>query len=870
MRTLVLALTGLLLVSVPAVAQTPQSQRPATLRVVVHDPTDLPIEGANVALRAADGSTRRATTNSRGEASFENLRPSIYSGRVESVGFSPLPIEPFSIGSGSVVTREVMLRLAGYVEELNVTATPEDQQLMTAFTHQLSSDQVAALPEDPEELALVLRHLVGDDADVRVNGFSGGRLPPGTQIREIRIRYDGGAASSGGGPRVDITTTPGGDHWRNSVGVSVRDEAWSGRNAYTGGRPVGQTRQSSWGLNGPLARNRTGMSLNVDLSKSMENQTIRAATPAGLYSALVEQPSNRTGVWMRVEHQISPAQAIRVDFGQNINDAHNQGISEFDLPERAFTSKGSDGELRFGHHATFARRYVSDFRFALAWDSANASSISNARTIRVLDAFTRGGAQQQGGRGSRTLEVGNEVEFTARRRHRMTIGGRVEGSDYHGDEYINASGTYTFTSLASFESGQPTTFTRRVGDPTYAYSLYRFGWHIRDDYRARRNLMINLGLRHDFQTHMRDWVNFAPRIGVSWTPSSRARTVLRASMSVAYLPLDARTYQQTLLVDGLQQWDLLISSPGYPNPFSAGVEQATAPPSIIRARSDLEMPFNRRYTFGVDQPVGNLFRFRGTLAHQTGHNLFRSRNANAPANGIRPDPSVLNITELETTARSLNDSFQTDLTFSHPPSRLSASVNYVLGRAMSDTDGAFSLPPNSFDLAGEWGPARSDVRHGAEASLNSDLPGRIRVGAKFRAQSAPAYNITTGADPNGDGVYNERPDGVTRNSGRGASTKNLDLTLTWRLSLGQREAVEAPRGDGQKLPGNRGGGWSGRTPTVARDNDIFRFEVFARASNVLNVVNLQNFSGVLTSPFFGMPTSAATARRVVVGTRVWF
>ena len=53
-------------------------------------------------------------------------------------------------------------------------------------------------------------------------------------------------------------------------------------------------------------------------------------------------------------------------------------------------------------------------------------------------------------------------------------------------------------------------------------------------------------------------------------------------------------------------------------------------------------------------------------------------------------------------------------------------------------------------------------------------------------------------------------------------------------------------------------------------NAIFRFEVFARATNVLNSVNPQAFSGVLTSPFFGRPTSAATARRIVLGTRFFF
>ena len=90
----------------------------------------------------------------------------------------------------------------------------------------------------------------------------------------------------------------------------------------------------------------------------------------------------------------------------------------------------------------------------------------------------------------------------------------------------------------------------------------------------RRNMLLNLGLRHDFQTHIRDWTNFSPRLGVSWTPSSRARTTLRASAGLVRAQLDARTYQQLLLVDGFAQRDLVISDPGYPDPFSAGVTQA--------------------------------------------------------------------------------------------------------------------------------------------------------------------------------------------------------------------------------------------------------------------------------------------------------
>ena len=155
------------------------------------------------------------------------------------------------------------------------------------------------------------------------------------------------------------------------------------------------------------------------------------------------------------------------------------------------------------------------------------------------------------------------------------------------------------------------------------------------------------------------------------------------------------------------------------------------------------------------------------------------------------------------------------------------------------------------------------------AGLNTDLPGQFRLAANFRSLSAFPYNITTGADANSDGVHNERPAGVTRNSGRGSGTKYLDLTLTWRLNFGQRQPVNAASNASQSGPAPQPAA-PGLPPAAARENYIFRIEVFARASNVLNVVNLQNFSGVLTSPFFGAPTSAGPARRVVLGTRIWF
>ena len=69
------------------------------------------------------------------------------------------------------------------------------------------------------------------------------------------------------------------------------------------------------------------------------------------------------------------------------------------------------------------------------------------------------------------------------------------------------------------------------------------------------------------------------------------------------------------------------------------------------------MPYTRRASVGVDRTLTPWARLRATYSHQIGRNLFRSRDLNAPINGVRPDPTLRNITQLESTAdRVANES----------------------------------------------------------------------------------------------------------------------------------------------------------------------------------------------------------------------
>jgi hypothetical protein len=843
----------------PARAQAPQAGRPGTLQITVHDSTDLPVAGADVNVTFPDGSLLTRATDRQGRVVLENLPPGGYVAAIQSPGFELFELTDLTVRSGARTTRDIVLRIAGVVEQVEVAPSEEDTRLVDAFTSELTADQIERLPDDPEELALALQALVGaSDAEIRVDGFAGGQLPPGTQIQDVRVRWDAASAdSAGGGPRIEIRTRPGGDRWRNNVNASVRSAALNARNAFSGERPSGETRQYAWTLNGPIVRNRTGLSLSIDGSETFEQQAVRAAAPGGLFSALVQQPTSRLGFNVRVDHAVNDAHTIRAEARRSATDARNQGIGEFDLPERAYSREQADGRFRFSHDGTFGRRFVNDLRFQINWRSSESSSASDATTVRVLDAYTAGGAQIEGGRRSYEFELEDEVELTVRRQHQITAGVSVNGTRYSSDERRNANGTFTFASLAMLDAGVPTTFTQRTGNPALDYTTHRLGLHLQDNYRVRRNLMLNLGLRYDSQSHVGDRLNLSPRVGVNWAPVQGGPTTLRGSFGVFPQFLSDGLYEQALLVDGRRQRDLVVANPGYPDPFAGGTPLAERPPSLIRLRPDLVLPSARQLSAGVDHRLASWARVRASYSRRIGRHLFRSLDVNAPIGGVRPDPSARNITEVGSTARSLNQSLELNLSLNHRPRRFSANVGYTLGEAWNDTDGAQTLPPDSFDVSGEWGPARQDIRHRLRGSVNSDLWAGFRLSANFTAQSAAPYTITTGLDANGDGVNNERPAGVGRNSARGAGTKNLDMTLTWGRGFGRRQAVDAPR------PGaNARGG--------ADQNALARLEVFARGSNVLNLVNPQSFSGVVTSPFFGRPTSAQAARRVVVGTRISF
>jgi carboxypeptidase family protein len=860
----------------------PQVRPTGTLKVVVRDPSGAVIPNATVVVKGAEPATQdllvpAVNSDGQGVATAPNLPVGRYAVSVAFPGFETRIIADIRVRAGDN-RREVTLPIEKVAESVAVgrdTATAASDPKSDRFSNVLSTDQIEALPDDPDEMEKVLKEMAGPGATIRVDGFRGGKLPPKSQIRSIRFASAmyGAENHSAGHTFVDISTQPGLGPLRGGMDVSFRDGGLNARNAFQSVKGPEQTQQYNLNLSGTLRKERTSFSLSAGGASLYDSAYIFAAVPGRSVNAPIRRPSDRMNVNLRVDHALNKAHTLRGSFQQNDNDLRNLGVGSFDLEDRAFARTSSDSVLRLSESGPLARLWFAESRVQIRRASNAVISGFERPTVRVLDAFTSGGAQQAGGRRSHELEYATDVDY-AKRGHALRLGTLVEGGLYRSDSRTNYLGTFTFPSLADYNAGRPATYSRRSGNPLVEYSQSQGAFYLQDDWRARKNLTLNFGLREEFQTHLSDHWNLAPRGGATWSPFKNGKTTIRAGGGLFYEWLDADTFEQTLRVDGMRQQDLVIVNPGYPDPLSGGAAQQVLPTSKYMLSDNLVMPKRALGLVALTQQLSQTFGLNLSYSHTNGWDRLRGRNVNAPLNGVRPNPALGNVTEVESTARLRADTLNAGLNFNLPKRRMFLFANYAFNRQLSDADGAFSLPANSYDLAAEWGRASGVPRHIASAVLNTNLTKAVRLAVSTSARAGAPYNITTGRDDNGDTVFNDRPAGVGRNTLTSHGMWDMAARVTYAFGFGERPPAAGGPGGGQMIMirsvGGGAGDLLGAMGGGGAENKRIRIELFASASNLFNNVNPLGYSGVMTSPFFRQPTAAAPARKIDVGMKIGF
>jgi len=862
-------LIALLLIAVPCLGQATQGS--ASLEVVVKDPTGALINKAQVQLLKNGKSQSLSSTNQRGEARFNKLPVGRYQIHVEAPGFKAQDIEDVDLSSGPH-QREVTLEID--VIKVDVDVDEEAQVKNTnpngaAFSNVLTAEQIAQLPDDPEEFENAINQLAGPGAQIRVNGFRGGKLPPKSQIREIRFRMNPYAAENhdAGFGLVDITTKPGVNTWHGSFNFGFRDESLNGRQVFAPFRGPEQQRRFGLSMDGPIWKNRTSLFLNADGSLFFDARPIFATLPSGTFSDLAYRPSRRLNLDARIEHALTKTHTSRFQFQRNAGLQNNLGVGDFDLPSRGYSQEQTEYIARLGDSGVFGKKFFNEARLQARRLETEARSVTLGRTILVPGAFNDGSAQRSGGRKSFDVELADNVDY-ALAKHGVRFGTQLEAGGYRSDERTNAFGTFQFADLAAYEAGLPTQFTQRIGDPTVKYRQYQFGWYVQDDFRVRKNLTLSYGVRHELQNHVPGKFNIAPRFGFVWSPKKNGSITIRGGSGIFYDWFAAQTYEQTLRVDGQRQRDLVVVNPSFPNPFIGGL-QTIPPPGRIQTDPDLQIPYIIQSSVGVETNPFKLFRLMTNYQYQRGVHLLHGRNLNSPIPGFgRPDPTAGNITNIESSAYQSSHRLMVGIGPSKFVTGFFWNVNYLLMKNTNEADNPFSLPSDNFNFRADRGPAANDFRHLLSGFVSKRLPMGFGISTVFQATSALPYNITTGFDNNGDTVINDRPLGVGRNSARGAARWEIGSRLSWGKDFGPEQQ---PTGGPQVRMVRIGGGDGAAPPSISTGaTKKYRLEFYAQAFNLLNHANLGAFSGVQTSPFFGQATSAQSPRRMELGLRFNF
>jgi hypothetical protein len=412
------------------------------------------------------------------------------------------------------------------------------------------------------------------------------------------------------------------------------------------------------------------------------------------------------------------------------------------------------------------------------------------------------------------------------------------------DDFTTTLGVYTFGDINAYSAGQPSNFRLQAGNGHLVFWERNAAGFFEDNIRLKPNLSVTLGLRYYYQNYFNnDANNFAPRFGFAYSPSKKSKTVLRGGAGIFYDRSGPRAIADLLHFNGVNLLRFLL--PNNPNeivPYPVTpADLAGVPTSVVALDPRARIPYSINYSFGIERQITAKSTFSATYVGNRGVDLFRSRDVNAPEPPFylaRPSDVVGQERQIESDGYQKGNSLE--LTFRGKPSKyFSGQAQYTLGKTYNNTSGITYFPGNSYYPWLDWARSDNDRRHKFDLLGTISPSDLFSIGIALQAYSGKPVNVITGLDSNGDGVFNDRPDGgiAPRNSLHGPSLVNLDVNIEHEFHF-QKE----------KKPGR----------TLTAGLNVF---------NVLNHVNDTTYNGVIgpdggpRNPNFGQPSAAFPARR---------
>src|SRR5436190_10972404 len=266
-----------------AAANVFSQQNPISIKGTVTDQLGGLVVGASVVAKDSKGNPVTVVSNDDGIYQFHNLLPGRYELIVTASGFSTLDEKNVEVKAGKPLVHDLQLAV-GSVEQIvtvdNKGVSTDSDRNADALV--LGLKELEALPTDPEALAAVLQAMagptIGDEnggngAQIKVDGFSNGKIPPKEQIREVRFNQNPYSAENEypGWGGFEIFTQPGSDKFHGNASFNFSDESLNSRNPFALVRAPYQQRLLNVNLTGPLKKKRASFNFSFYRSATDSN-----------------------------------------------------------------------------------------------------------------------------------------------------------------------------------------------------------------------------------------------------------------------------------------------------------------------------------------------------------------------------------------------------------------------------------------------------------------------------------------------------------------------------------------------------------------------------------------------------------------------
>jgi Carboxypeptidase regulatory-like domain/TonB dependent receptor len=891
---------GLLLIPSSVFAQQACVQVDGT----VTDPTGAVIPGARV--QTAEGVS--TTSDAAGHFQLPCVRPGMITARAE--GFT----------SGSASVREHLmfrLEIANVETVVNVDAGVVDAD-RAAGTTTLNATDVQRLADDPDDFVRQLQALSasggGSAASTlfMVDGFkNGSSLPPKSSIASVRVNPDLFSSEYQTPPWdaevIEVTTKPGGDALHGALFYSDSDSIFNATDPFSASSTPADKRRYGVELSVPIERQKSGFALALEKRDIDEFNIVNAVTlnADGVPASLQQTISAPQRLWIgsaRADWQVRANDVAILSFSSNSNRLQNEGVGGLTLAEAGFAGLVRENDLRFINSLILSPNLLHETRVGFSWKRSQQSPLSAAPQLVVSGYFTGGGSSALNAQ-ERDLEIDDDLLLT-RGKHQWKFGVQSLGIFEHDYDPNNFNGTYVFgggsapvldagndptgqtTTISAIEQyrraqnnlpgGTPTTYQLTSGTPLVSLTQWQLGLYVQDTFKLTPRLTASAGIRYALQTSPDSLANLGPRLSLSWSPDRKQTWVFRARTGLFSELVTPDHALEVARLNQVRQQKATVYSPDYANPM-VPVAGSIAVGTVQQFPRSLVQPLSWGGYFNVEHELPHHWTVKLNFWAGANWNVLRTRNINAPmveSSVAPPDPTAAllaprpfaanrNILEYQHSGHFTGNVLSFGVS-QHDFKHFGLFSYYAYRNSKTDGGHENTIPQSSYTDAGESARADWASHHLFFLAGNLDLPFGLQLTSQFQAQQGTPYNITTGTDNNGDGVFNDRPS-YTSASGAGVYSTRFGL-LTANTVNG-----DVPRNLGTMpttihLDANLSRSFSLKSSDKGSPRT---FTLNVRSANLFNHTNVTALQTVL-APDLGEPLSGESGRRLELGARFSF